>query len=139
METNIATREQMIRRLVTARPDAIVDVTVALWQNLSFELVSIIGEVGFQSLYSRSIHRTALTYPWIMFIHATRPASVGFSDMKLCLEEQDSAGAREASISLLIAFLNILIALIGEHLTTSILRSAWGDAAVDTAVKEFRS
>ena len=138
METNNAAREQTIRRVVTAKPDAIVDVTVALWQHLSSELISIIGDIGFQSLYSRSIHRTAASNPWIMILHGTRPASAGFADMKLCFEDQIIAEACEASISLLTIFLDILIALIGEHLTTSILRSAWGDDAVHNVVKELR-
>lgn len=44
--------------------------------------------------------------------------------------------ANEASIALFCIFIDTLALLIGEHLTSSILRSAWGNAALDLAEKE---
>jgi hypothetical protein len=61
-----------------------------------------------------------------------------FPDLKISLEGRDFAEAGEASIALLIAFIDILALLIGELLTTSILRAAWGDDALDIAGKEFQ-
>lgn len=120
------------------RPDAILEVTISLWKRLAFELVSIIGEGGFQSLYSRSTHLTSLTYPWVALSQVIRPTDTGFSDLQIFFKGQDSTQASDASIALLVTFIDILIDLIGEHLTTSILRSAWGSDAVDIAVKELR-
>ena len=115
-----------------------MDVTIDLWEKLAFELISIIGEGGFQSLYSRSIHLAGTTFPWITLSHPEQPADSRFADLKINLEGRDLTQASEASITLLITFIDILILLIGDLLTTTILRSAWGDDALDTDVKESR-
>ncbi|MDB5762081.1 MAG: hypothetical protein JWQ21_1076 [Herminiimonas sp.] len=128
----------MIRRAVTRRPEAILDVTVNLWERLASELISIIGEGGFQSLYSRSMHLTSATFPWLVLSHPWQRADSRFADLKISLEGRDFPEASEASITLLITFIDILALLIGEHLTTSMLRLAWGDDALDIAEKELR-
>jgi hypothetical protein len=130
-------RDQMIKRAVMQRPEAVVEISIHLWEKLAHELVSIIGEGGFQSLYKRSLHLTSATFPW-MAADSTLPQSgSGFTDLKKCLAAQDATNAGEASTALLIAFIDILALLIGELLTSSILRLAWGDDALDTVVKEF--
>jgi hypothetical protein len=118
------------------RPEAMLDVTLHLWSQLASELVSIIGEGGFQALYSRSLHLTAKTFPWVAPGLPSHEIDSRFASLKTNLEEQDSKEAGEASIALLGIFIDILGSLIGELLTTSILRSAWGDDALDSAVQE---
>lgn len=137
MATINAQRHKMIRRAVLQRPDAIVDVTISLWERLASELISIIGEGGFQSLYSRSVHLTRAAFPWIALDHSGTDADSRFADLSMSLEGRDFTEASEASMALLITFIDILALLIGEHLTTSILRSAWGDEALNIAGKEF--
>ena len=56
----------------------------------------------------------------------------------MSFERQSSAQASAANSLLLINFANILASLIGEQLTTSILRSAWGNDASMKADKEFK-
>ena len=50
----------------------------------------------------------------------------------MCLERQTPEHAREANLLLLITFTDILASLIGEQLTTSILRLAWENDAADS-------
>ena len=138
MATNDELRHQMIRRVVMRRPDALVDVTLRLWQGLASELTSIIGEGGFHSLHARSIHLVCVRFPWIVSGHSSKSADFAFAGLKICLEGRDFTEAGEASVALLNTFIDILIALIGELLTTSILRSAWGDDAVNMAGKELQ-
>ena len=71
-------------------------------------------------------------------INKDMAADSRFADLKINLEGRDLTQASEASITLLITFIDILILLIGDLLTTTILRSAWGDDALDTDVKESR-
>lgn len=127
----------MIRTAVMQRPDAVVDVSILLWERLARELVSIIGNRGFQSLYKRSIGLTVAAFPWLEPCTLTPPNVSGFAELKQCLAAQDSSNAGEANTALLITFINILALLIGELLTSSILRSAWGDDALNTVVKEL--
>jgi hypothetical protein len=137
MTTLSVKHQKMIRRALLQWPDAIPDGTVDLWERLAFVLVSIIGEGGFQSLYSRSVHLANAKFPWLQPSLPSQPADSRFSSLKASLEGQDSTVASEASVALLITFIDILTLLIGEQLTTSILRSAWGDDAVAMAEKEF--
>lgn len=128
----------MIQRAILRRPDAVLEVSVALWERLAIELVAIIGEGGFQSLYSRSVHLTSAAFPWMVCSHPWQRTDARFADLKIGFEGRDSAQACEASIALMTTFIDILAVLIGELLTTSILRSAWGDDALDIAAKELR-
>lgn len=127
----------MIRRAVLQRPDAVLDVTIELWERLAAGLISIIGEGGFDSLYARSIHLAGASFPWLVPGPPSAQSGARFAQLKFCLESQDGREAGEASIALLITFIDILALLIGEPLTTSILRSVWGDGALDMAAKEL--
>ncbi|MDO9422481.1 MAG: hypothetical protein Q7T66_17610 [Herminiimonas sp.] len=119
------------------RPEAVIETSIQLWEKLARELISIIGEGGFHSLYKRSLHLTGATFPWMAPDSTLPQNSSDFVDLKKCLAGQDAANAGEASAALLIIFIDILALLIGELLTSSILRSAWGDDALDTVVKEL--
>ena len=56
----------------------------------------------------------------------------------MCLERQTPEHASEANLLLLITFTDILASLIGERLTTRILRLAWGYDAANSAGKEIK-
>ena len=119
------------------RPDAVADASIDLWERLAARLVSIIGEGGFQTLYGRSLRLTGATFPWVAAIPPWPQANARFAGLRKALEERDSADVSEASILLLVTFIDILTLLIGELLTASILSSAWGDNAFDTADKDL--
>ncbi len=70
--------------------------------------------------------------------HSQPKAASRFENLKISFEGRDFAEASEASIALLIIFIDILASLIGELLTSSILQSAWGDDVLDIAIKELR-
>ncbi len=130
-------RHKIIRRLVLQRPDALGGVSVSLWERLASELISITAQGGFHSLYSRSVHLAAATFPWIVTGRQLQTAGSRFSGLQASLEGKEFIEASEASITLLITFVDILATLIGESLTTSILRSAWGDSASDIDAKDL--
>ncbi|MFZ6644810.1 hypothetical protein ACO0LO_03795 [Undibacterium sp. TJN25] len=136
MATNDDQRHRMIARAVTQRPDAVVDVTIHLWERLAAELILIIGDGGFESLYSRSLHLTSASFSWMANSPPAQASDSRFAGLRTCLEGQDATAAGEASVALLATFIDILSALIGESLTSSILRSAWGDDALNAAAKE---
>lgn len=123
-------RHQMIARNVTRRPDSATADTVVLWQRLAVELVAIIGHSGFDTLYARSIHLVRAQHPWLV-----EGADPRFDKLRASLDAQAPAPAGAASIALLTTFTDTLIQLIGESLTTTILRSAWGQDTADTAAK----
>ena len=117
----------LINRAISRRPEALVDVTVSLWEKLAAELVSLIGDGGFQSVYLRSGALAATRYPWMVLDTSLHQTDLRFDGLRSSLDGPDPTQAGEASIFLLSTFLDILTSLIGELLMTNLLHSAWGD------------
>lgn len=120
------------------RPEAVAEVSIHLWERLASELISIIGEEGFESLFARSLHLNNVIFPWLLSVHSSQQSHFRFTGLKISLESRDITESVAASTALLITFIDILALLIGELLTVSILRSAWGDDTLDITVKEIQ-
>ncbi|MEC5217205.1 hypothetical protein RCH09_002162 [Actimicrobium sp. GrIS 1.19] len=136
MPTPDVQRHQLIRQTILAQPDAIVAVTMKLWLGLAHELVPIIGELGFQSLFARSCHLARRVHPWLRASSSQDRIEIHFADLQGSLQDRADEEAGEASILLLITLIDIIATLIGELLTSSILRSAWSNAQSNQAGKE---
>lgn len=117
----------LISTAILRRPDAVVGVTVSLWDKVAGELVSLIGEGGFESVYLRSGMLTAVRYPWLVLDSPFPRGELQFAGLRHSLESQALTEAGEASVVLLCTFLDILTSLIGGPLLTNLLHSAWGD------------
>ncbi len=138
METNCLLRHNIIKDRIAMNPEKVVDVAIKLWEQMATEIILIVGESGFNSLYSRSIFLTQSTFPWV----GTSLKSLTdqrFAELKMDFEGQTPAQASEANCLLLITFTDILASLIGEQLTTTILSSAWGNNASGKISKEFQN
>ncbi|MGK5049627.1 hypothetical protein ACQ4WP_27580 [Janthinobacterium sp. GB4P2] len=122
---------QTIQLVITQRPDAVVNTSIDLWKMLASTLNSTIGEVGFHTLFLRSVYTTGKTFPWMMPGHAFQAAEFEFEKLRACLEGQVITESSAASASLLNTFVDMLILLLGEQLTTVILRSAWRDRCAE--------
>lgn len=118
---------QAIQLAITQRPDAMVNTSINLWKRLASTLNSNIGEVAFQALFLRSVNTTGKVFPWMMPTHVFHTAESDFEGLRTCLEGQGITESSIASSSLLNTFIDMLILLLGEHLTTSILRLAWDE------------
>ena len=120
-------------------PENVVDAAIKLWEQMATEIISIVGESGFNSLYSRSIFLTQSTFPWVTASTKSPLTDQRFAELKMNFEGQTPAQAIEANSLLLITFTDILASLIGEQLTNTILRSAWGNDATGRTNKEFKN
>lgn len=120
-------RHRFIRNTLAAHPDA--DAAILLWEGIATELIAIIGEGGFDSLYQRSVYLVQQAYQCLAPCLQSAPAEHRFAGLKASLEKDPSPLMNEASRELLITFTDILAKLIGEELTTGILRTAWGSDA----------
>lgn len=138
MGTNNLPRHQIIKNLPQLQAEKIPAAAVVIWEQMAKEIILIVGEGGFNTLYSRSLVLTQSTYFWLEFEPHTAQNGQRFAELKMCLERQTPAHAREANLQLLITFTDILAALIGEQLTTRILRLAWGCDAADSPGKEIK-
>lgn len=125
MPTSTHQRHQTIALAVRRDAGAAVN-TPALWQQLADQLTPIIGNSGFNALYLRSLHMARTAHGWLPQ-HDLLPTSAALSLLQQALRQHDEDDASAASITLLNTFIDTLILLIGELLTSSILREAWGD------------
>jgi hypothetical protein len=125
----------VIRRAVTKRPDQLLDDAKLLWARFTLELVPIIGEGGFESLYMRS-----LGLPWLLTTESSdciaEQPYIPFSGLTGALKKRDANEASEAIIALLSIFTDTLSNLIGVSLAARILACAWGDDAIDLSGTE---
>jgi hypothetical protein len=138
MGTSDLQRHQTIKDLTARHADKVADTATCLWDQLAAQLISIIGEGGFESLYARSVFLTQSTFPWLAAGSGSPRTGHRFAELKISFEGQTPALASEANIVLLITFTDILSSLVGEQLTSRILHSAWGDGAQNKAGKELK-
>ena len=133
MSTSDLLRHQKINSLMAQPPEKVADAAINLWGQMATQIISIVGEGGFNSLYARSVFLTQSSFPWLAAAALSPQPEHRFAQLKTSLAGQTPAQASAANSLLLITFTNILDTLIGEHLTASILRSAWGNDASDRA------
>ncbi len=137
MATSALLRHQKINSLMAQPTEKVADAAIDLWEQMATQIISIVGEGGFNSLYARSVFLAQSSFPWLTAAALSSQHDHRFAQLKTSLAEQTPAQASAANSLLLITFTDILATLIGEPLTTSILRSAWGNDASDSAGKEF--
>ena len=130
-------RQQMIQRQLLQYSENGEDVVTHLWEPMSVQIIAIVGEGGFNSLYARTLSLNKSVFPWL----ATSPLPLKnyqrFTELKMSLEGQTTAQRYEAHNLLLITFTDILASLIGEHLTSRILDLAWDTGTTLKTDKEF--
>jgi len=103
-----------------------VDAAVHLWEQMAAQIISIVGEDGFNSLYARSAFLARRTFPWLTGEPLPSPAAQRFAELRKSFEGRAPAQTSAANSLLLVTFTDIVVSLIGEEMTASILDSAWG-------------
>lgn len=106
---------------------------LALWESLAANLVNIIGDEGFNALFSRSLHLAGAAHPWLAEASLTRGNLPRFAALKTLLHGRTQEDVTAAMVLLFSIFTDVLGTLIGQQLTTNILRAAWGDAYEEAA------
>ncbi len=128
MEANGLWRHQIIKARMAPHTEKVADAAILLWEQMATKIILIVGEGGFNAIYARSVYLAQPTFPWLA-ASARPPADHRFVELKINFADQTPAEVSAANCLLLITFTNILASLIGENLTASILRSAWGSDA----------
>ena len=137
MQTPESHRRQFIKDALQRQPDAVVQTTIHLWELLAPELISIIGDGGFATLYARSLRLTCKQHAWLTQQGPKPSGKERFTELRNGLKIQSSAQASKASLDLFTIFLDLLASLIGEELTTHLLHSAWSKETSETPAKDF--
>lgn len=102
-----------------------------LWKKLANQLLPIIGEGGFLSLYARSLYLSRAVFDWLPTDGGLDAIELVFAKLQICLRERDAVEVSQASRMLLLKFITILASLIGTSLMTNIIARAWDDDVAD--------
>ncbi len=132
-------RHQLIQSLTPPHTEKAAEAAIVLWEQMAERVIAIIGVGGFNSLYARNLFLFHSNFPWLAASPLSLQADQRFSELKKSLEGQAPSVAIEANNRLLCTFTDILATLIGEELTSNILRSAWGNDASDKADMELKN
>ncbi|WON74042.1 hypothetical protein [Nitrosospira sp. Is2] len=138
MEPNELPRHRLIKSLLVESDEQIADAAISLWEPMASEIISIVGEEGFNSLYARTIFLHRAVFPWLSVASDQLQANQGLAELKMSFKKQTPTQVSEANNLLLITFTDILASLIGEQLTTRILCLAWSTDISNCTGKEFQ-
>jgi len=58
MQTSDLLRYQIIKSLMAQHTEKVADAAIDLWDQMATQIISIVGESGFNSLYVRSVFLT---------------------------------------------------------------------------------
>ncbi|MBA4142035.1 MAG: hypothetical protein H0X43_03305 [Nitrosospira sp.] len=86
----------------------VADVSINLWAQMATQVISIVGDDGFNSLYARSIFLSRSTFPWLAPSPLAPQTDHRFAGLKMSFEEQTPAQASEANSLLLITFIRVM-------------------------------
>jgi hypothetical protein len=136
MEAGDLERHQIIESVMARLAENGADAAAVMWEQIAAQIISIVGEGGFAALYVRSLSLTQSSFPWLAGDLLSPQTGHRFAELKKCLESQEPAQASEANRLLVATFTDILALLIGEELTITIMRSAWGNEPPDRTGKE---
>ena len=131
MDTSQLLRQQVSESLAAHQTEKISDGAIVLWERMATQIISLVGEDGFNSLYARSVFLIQADFPWLGASLMTSQAGPRFAELKKILARHAPEQASKANELLLQTFTSILASLIGDELTIRILRSAWGDDAAN--------
>jgi len=96
-----------------------------IWLEIEQALHPIVGHRGVAALYNRSLHLTAVAYPWLAIDRPAVPAAVDPSGLRSVLAQQAAAEAAAGASALFQTFHELLASLVGASLTDRLLHSVW--------------
>lgn len=129
-----ADHHKWLQRAFDQHPNEVGAASLHLWEHLARELISIIGEAGFESLYSRCVFLLRDDYPWLQLSSSSAQVGTRFNELQTQLDQQELTLAERASRDLLNTFVHLLSGLIGANLTHNILQVAW-DATLPEVIQ----
>ena len=103
----------------------VAEAAVCTWNLMAAQLIPVIGVMGADVLFRRSLHLTSTTFPWLAIVgdHGNRDALLESFKARLAGRETDTA--TEVSCILLVTVVELLNNLIGVSLTERLLDPIW--------------
>ena len=126
-------------RLLTLEAGSEADATIIasaaqrLCEQLARRVTPLISERGLAAIYARSVRLTQRQFPGLPTVATSGDLDGLFADWRQSLEHLEPAVAKAVAVAVLATFTEVLASLIGEGLTTRLLREAWPDFAFDSS------
>jgi hypothetical protein len=108
---------------------AIAARAVAAWTGIDAALSPVVGRRGVEALYKRSLHLTAVEYPWLASVAQDAVEPGDYSALEQAIGQQPVAQGAAAHAAALKKFREMLANLIGESLTERLLQPVWTQVA----------
>lgn len=125
--------EELIKRQVSGVPsDRALDRAFDRWQRLMNETVSLLGQLGFDLIYQKSLSLTHHQLPTMGLDYLGKADQSTLSELRAALAKRPSTDGCEVIQTLLLNFTAVLAILIGESLTERLLQAAWGEQPPDS-------
>ena len=140
-----ATLQQLALKVLAQHAGAAADAKALaaaarrVYDDLDRVSAPLIGQVGVDALTGRAFHLVQQEYPSLVNAREPQQGERPFDQVIFSLERQDPAVAIEAAGSVFATFAGLLITLVGEHLTASLLRKAWPGAFADAGSEETQA
>lgn len=106
-----------------ADASAVADATIQTLMHMNVILTPIIGEVGCNALFKRSLHLSSRTYPWLAISENQEDTIDFFASVNARLAKRNTNETIKASSALLEGFTELLSTLIGDTLVETLLGS----------------
>ena len=100
---------------------AVANNTIQTLRQVNVILTPVIGEVGVNVLFKRSLHLTSRTFPWLTIAEHQGDTGDLLANLRARLAGRDTNEAVEASSALLVGFTELLATLIGDSLVETLL------------------
>lgn len=140
--TSSNVRQQVFRRILVretgtgATAPAIAAAARRLCERFAQHLTPLIGDPGVAAICARSLHLAERNVRGLTSVRASPQGDAPFAHLQLSLEQQEPAAATEAAVAVLATVSELLASLIGEGLTTGLLREAWPEDFADDTTEE---
>jgi hypothetical protein len=83
---------------------AIAEATASTWRLVTEQLAPVIGARGLDVLFSRALHQTSASFPWLEVAENRGGSASSLPSLMACLAGQHTSTAAEASYTLLSRF-----------------------------------
>lgn len=129
--STVNARQQAFRRVLAREAGTSADATAIasaagrLYERAFQQLTPLIGAAGIAAIYTRAVHIAQREFPWLAPVEGTHGGDGLVSNLETRLARQEASTAAAAAVAVLIALADLLSSLIGDGLTTGVLREAW--------------
>jgi hypothetical protein len=94
-------------------------------ERLTIHLSRLVGLLGIQALFRRSLVISTRTFPWLADVTRTVASEEPFEDLRTHMAKQSPEVATDAFVLILSTFVGLLGRLIGEELVFRLLHEVW--------------